>query len=257
MGTLASAAPGFELWADAISDAGVVLHANAVRAGLGSAVPTCPGWTVRDLLAHQGMVHRWAREIVAGTSPQEIDTDALEREGLASADLVDWVDDGIEALLRTLDRTDPDEQVWFFLPGAGSPVLGWTRRQCHETTIHAVDALAAALGRPPAADEVWFGPGLAADGVDELLTGFLPRRGLRLPERRRVLVRSEDNGDAWTVDFAGDEATATADELPDPDTVLTGTAVQLYLALWNRGVEVAETGLPLLESWSAGQRVTW
>lgn len=45
-------------------------HIDAVRregglladsvADLEAAVPTCPGWTVRDLVRHQGEVHRWA-----------------------------------------------------------------------------------------------------------------------------------------------------------------------------------------------------
>ena len=41
-------------------------------------VPTCPEWTVRDLLAHQTMVHRWATAHVRGDDPDAMpnpDTD--------------------------------------------------------------------------------------------------------------------------------------------------------------------------------------
>ena len=41
-------------------------------------------------------------------------------------------------------------------------------------------------------------------------------------------------------------------------TVVTGTARQLYLALWNRGSEVEESGAPgWLAAWAARVRVSW
>ena len=46
-----------ELHGPALADA-------ADRAGLDAAVPTCPDWDVRALLAHVGMVHRWATDHV-------------------------------------------------------------------------------------------------------------------------------------------------------------------------------------------------
>ena len=49
---------------------------SAERAGLDADVPTCPDWTVRRLLAHQGMVHRWATGALRGES---VDADAVER----------------------------------------------------------------------------------------------------------------------------------------------------------------------------------
>ena len=72
-----------------------------------------------------------------------------------------------------------------FLADAPSPRCFWARRQCHETTIHAVDALSASLGRyPVAADASWIGTELALDGIDELLTGFLPRPRVAAAIRR-------------------------------------------------------------------------
>ena len=52
-------------------------------AGPDASVPTCPGWTVRDLLAHQGMVHRWATAVVRA-DPAGIDDVAVEAEGRAA-----------------------------------------------------------------------------------------------------------------------------------------------------------------------------
>ena len=50
----------FDAYLPRIVDAGGALAERAEDAGLESVVPTCPGWTVADLVAHQGMVHRWA-----------------------------------------------------------------------------------------------------------------------------------------------------------------------------------------------------
>ena len=67
-----------------------------------------------------------------------------------------------------------------FLKDAPPPRRFWARRQAHETTIHSVDAVAAALGRWPTASDVTIDPVLAADGIDELLTGFITRGKGRL-----------------------------------------------------------------------------
>ena len=56
----------------------------ADRAGLRAPVPTCPGWTVRDLVAHQGMVHRWAAALVRGE--RDVVPDDLEAQGRAEPD---------------------------------------------------------------------------------------------------------------------------------------------------------------------------
>jgi hypothetical protein len=42
------------------------------------------------------------------------------------------------------------------------------------------------------------------------------------------------------------------------DTVLTGTAAQLYLGLWNRGDEIVATGRDgFVERWHEVQRIRW
>jgi hypothetical protein len=44
----------------------------------------------------------------------------------------------------------------------------------------------------------------------------------------------------------------------EPDAVLTGTAAELYLGLWNRGDEIAVTGADgLLGLWRERVRVSW
>ena len=95
-----------------------------------------------------------------------------------------------------------DRPALVFLNDApAAPRAFWARRQCHETTIHAVDALSASLGRPPRASETWIDPVLARDGIDELLGGFLtrPRSRLRCDEQAVLAVVPDDAEEWWEV----------------------------------------------------------
>ncbi|QBR05060.1 hypothetical protein D7Y56_03435 [Streptomyces sp. S501] len=49
---------------DAFGAEGLALASAARDAGPEALVPTCPGWRVRDLIRHTGMVHRWATGMV-------------------------------------------------------------------------------------------------------------------------------------------------------------------------------------------------
>ena len=228
--------------AEGLGDATAVLRANAVSAGLDAPVPTCPGWTVRDLVTHQGVVHRGAISVLTGAG---FDEAAVEASARASVDLLDWLDDGLVDLLNVLARAPEDLQVFFFLKDAPPSRQAWARRQCHETTVHAVDAMAARLGRPPTPAETWIRPRLAADGLDELLTGFLPRRTSRVRSERplRVAVQPTDVERAWLLDIGPDPVITTRlaptdphpDDARDAEVTVRGTAAALYLNLWNRG----------------------
>jgi uncharacterized protein (TIGR03083 family) len=239
----------------AIPTAVDALARHAAAAGLDAPVPTTPDWDVRRLVAHQGLVHRWACATVLG---EEIDQDAVERAGLEADDPVAWLRDGATRLVEALQQAPDDLSTFVFLADAPPARRFWARRQCHETTIHAVDALAADLGRYPRAADTWIERDVALDGIDELLTGFLPRprSRLRTEEPTTVAVLPEDADQRWlvtvterppvTVRGSGD---ATA------DVVLRGSAVALYLTLWNRSDEVSAEGIDDL--WAAGARVTW
>jgi uncharacterized protein (TIGR03083 family) len=231
----------------------------AERAGLDAPVPTCPGWSVRDLVAHQGMVHRWAAGLLRGELTFDDDATALEQEGRSADDPLDWLRDGAIELVETITRVPDDVRAPVFLEDAPAPKRFWMRRQCHETTIHAVDALSAVFGRRPDPAETWFGPELASDGIDELLGGFLtrPRSRLRCDEDAALLVAPDDVPDWWLVRLGPRPAVTergrgARPEVPAPDWELTGTAVELYLALWNRSVR---PDLPA--AWSDRTAITW
>src|SRR4051794_22405295 len=153
-------------------------------------IPTCPEWTMRDLVLHQGEVHRWAGAIVAGKHMKPPEGDVV---GPAPSDpaLVDWFREGHASLVDALETADPALECWSFLP-APSPLAFWARRQCHETGIHRADAETASGTITP------FAPDVAVDGIDELLSAFITRRGGRLTSEmpRTLLVQTDDTRDA-------------------------------------------------------------
>jgi uncharacterized protein (TIGR03083 family) len=132
-------------------------------------VPTCPEWTMRQLVTHVGRAHRWATAIVAtraaGPIPfREIPDGKLPGDQRAQAE---WLNAGAAALAATVQAAD-DGQAWTH-NGPG-PARYWARRMAHETAVHRADGQIA-VGQRPQLDPV-----TAADGIDEWL-GFLAAPG--------------------------------------------------------------------------------
>lgn len=280
MWAMASTDPATTLTLDELGDglgaATTVVRANATAAGLDAPVPTCPGWTVLDLVTHLGMVHRWATAHVRGDALA--DPADLMAQGRSAPDVLGWFDDGATALLQAIVDAPDALEASVFLPSAPPPRLFWTRRQCHESTIHAVDAVSARLGRPARPDETWIRPAVALDGIDELLRGWLCSRGGGGPvaQPTTVIVRPDGSPTTWRVELAPGSAAKVSrlhDGLADPsavglassqvaesgvepeaDHVLTGPAVALYLGLWHRG----STGDDAFDSWWRERlRISW
>ena len=273
---------------------GDLLAGAAEQAGLDAPVPTCPGWRLRDLLAHLGFVHRWAASYVAEERTEATrEPGEAEIAGLAPADesLVGWFREGHAGLVSALAAADPAMRCWTFLP-APSPLAFWARRQAHETAIHRVDAQLAAAAAGLGGELDPFPAGLAADGVDELLMGFAARRPRSLSDSpARLVVRAGEGASApsWTVAMgsedagvsrgAGPAATATptgpgavaAAGPAGPGPVATaapavaycevsGPAPAVYLLLWNRGTAAGldvRGDAAVLATWRERMRVRW
>jgi uncharacterized protein (TIGR03083 family) len=232
---------------------GASLIAAAEAAGTGAEVPTCPGWQVRDLLRHTGMVHRWATSIVA-----ERQTGPRPDGGLPDLDgdaLLAWFREGHGRLVDTLAAAPPDVRCWHFLP-APSPLAFWARRQAHETTVHRIDAEAARGG-----EITGIGADFAVDGIDELLCGFHARdkSAVRTEEPRTLRVRATDvPGAVWTVRLSERPPVAERTDDGDADCELAGPAARLYPALWNREPFPEVTGdASLAALWRETSGVTW
>ena len=248
---------------EALREQGTQLAEAASRAGLDAAVPPCPPWLVKDLLRHTGYVHRWAARHIVECPARILDgpaEDEILTGGAPDAELIDWFLAGHAALVQTLATADPQLECGTFMP-APSPLAFWARRQAHETAIHRADAESASGVRPE------YAPDFAADGIDELITGFGQRRKYRpSPGHDGALrVRAADTGDAWYL--SAEEGRIRAHrgpgELAGPsDCVISGPASGLYLFLWNRSgageAGVTVSGDPaVLASWQSSVRVRW
>jgi uncharacterized protein (TIGR03083 family) len=144
---------------DAIRTNATRLVDAAERAGLDAPVPPCPDWTVADLLAHIGRVHRWA----AGNTEREPEDGPFPRGEIvipAPEERIAWARHGAEILVAALDRP-ADDACWAWIL-ANRTVGFWQRRQAHETAMHRFDAESAAGDVQPIDAD------LAADGIDEL-----------------------------------------------------------------------------------------
>src|SRR5207248_3102791 len=114
---------------EAIEEAGELLVAAAWRAGLDTPVPTCPEWDVRQLVRHQGGVHRWATGIVTTprTEPWIVDLPEVVGTWPEDDDLLPWLTSGCRALADALRDAPADLACWAFLD-APSPKAMWARR---------------------------------------------------------------------------------------------------------------------------------
>src|SRR5438132_3359025 len=236
---------------------GELLAAAAERTGLDAPIPTCPGWRTRDLVRHIGDVHRWARAHVAEGRLKPIGPkDLPEVAGPLPEDdqLLEWFRQGHVSLVRTLETADPSTECRTFLP-APSPVAFWARRQAHETGIHRADA------EGPGFRVTAFPPAFAADGVDELLFGFLSRAndGLGTDAPRSLHLHATDADGEWLVRI-GLEATEVTRQHEKADCAVRGPASDLYLLLWNRrppdGLNV-QGDQSVLDFWRDTVQITW
>jgi uncharacterized protein (TIGR03083 family) len=247
----------FEGHLSALREHGPCLVQAAQEAGLDAPTPTCPDWRVADLLGHIGGVHRWAASFV-GTGldqPSMQEDDGSLFAAPAGDRLPDWCRDAHRVLVSALEAPDAGaETKWSFLP-APSPLGFWARRQAHETAIHRADAQIAA-GIP-----IEFDAGFAADGIGELLGGFMARRRGRLvaDPPTSLGVSATDAEAEWTV-LIGPESRTVVPERREVDCLLRGSASDLYLLLWNRaGTERIEVGgdPAVLDLWRSTATIRW
>ena len=100
-------------------------------------VTTCPGWTVRDHVAHVGTGHRWATEIVKRPQqdpPPYAVVDA-PHETVAWAG---WLIVGARGLVAAIRERGPDRPVWTWQSDKTAGF--WLRKMLHDEVIHRFDA---------------------------------------------------------------------------------------------------------------------
>ncbi|MFE9809087.1 maleylpyruvate isomerase family mycothiol-dependent enzyme [Streptomyces sp. NPDC005548] len=201
-------------------------------------VPTCPEWTLLDLVRHLGEVHRrWAATVAAGpadtrpaqTAPEGAPAVPREREALLA-----WSAESTEQLLAALRESGPDRGCWTWWGGSQSPQTcgAVARHQLQEVSVHTYDAQIT-LGSPQPLPEQ-----AALDGVDEFLSTCCSGPDAWPHEPCAVDYRATE-GQSWRLTLTAN-GTSTA-PLPIPgespteaDAVLRGTAGDLVLVLYGR-----------------------
>jgi uncharacterized protein (TIGR03083 family) len=167
-------------------------------------VPTCPDWSVAQLVRHTGTVHRWATRMVRDRVSERLDPRTLDL-GLPvdPVGYADWLAAGAEPLVTTFATADPDAPMWAW--GADQHVRFWPRRMLHETTVHRADVEIASASRIDVEHET------AADGIEELLENlptaeyFRPRVAELRGAGESIVLRSTDGDESWLIRLLPDE----------------------------------------------------
>jgi uncharacterized protein (TIGR03083 family) len=202
-----------------------------------AAVPCCPEWNNRDLAQHIGRIWLYV-------SQQAITTESLESNGAPAAgeDPLAWAADGLSALLLTLTETDPHAESWNWARNEPNTAAFWFRRMAQETAMHRWDAESSSGAPSPIPS--W----LAADGIEEVMTMWLPRRRGQSKEDIVGTVHlhahdpSEGQPSEWFVELGPQGKVSCRHAHEKGDAVLRGSACDILLRLWQRSSAVEEFG---------------
>ncbi|MGW4561274.1 maleylpyruvate isomerase family mycothiol-dependent enzyme [Streptomyces sp. NPDC004561] len=223
-------------------------RAGAFRATVISApdldvrVPTCPEWTLLDLVRHLGGVHRfWAAAVGAGPAaapPAESASAHAEAAPREREALLAWSAASTRRLLDALREAGPDRGCWTWWGRSESPRTSGAvaRHQLQEVAVHTYDARIA-LGAPqPLPQEA------ALDGVEEFLSTCCAWAS-PWPHKPAAVDFHATEGRSWRLSLSADGARTTrlsapgtaAGEAPDAaGASARGTAGELVLALYGR-----------------------
>src|SRR4029453_17205807 len=224
-----------DFWLAALRADGPALQDAVAQAGPDAGVPSCPGWTVADLVEHLTSLLKWVRETV----PRGVITRPADR--VVPQPRPEWPV-ALEALRReltgtseTLDALDPEFPAWTW-PAQAKKAGFWHRRVAHEVSVHRWDAEAAAGRATPIETK------LAADGVNEVIDTWLPagrRKGPTDPHGGVHLI-APDASYEWFVRLRGagiallDTGTILDSDDHHPRAEASGPASDLLLALMGR-----------------------
>jgi uncharacterized protein (TIGR03083 family) len=203
--------------------------ADSADGHLAEPMPSCPGWSVADLVWHLTEVHAWWGALVAARAqdhtevadPVRPDDDATLVPGLVA---------GAGRLITTLRAAEPAEPVWTW--AAQKDVAFVVRHQVHEAAVHRWDA-GQAVGAEVALDAA-----AATDGVEEFLQTVTPYRSSGAePLGGGLALVATDTGFGWSVE-EDQEGTARwqrlAGEPEHAEAVLRAPAADLLLYLYRR-----------------------
>jgi uncharacterized protein (TIGR03083 family) len=211
--------------------------AVAAAPSLDVPVPTCPEWTLLDLVQHlvEGR-HKWAATVAAGPADAQAIVPApvapREREAV-----LEWFDASVRELSDALHEAGPDRGCWTWWGDSQSPQTSGAvaRHQLQQLAVHTYDAQVTVGAPQPLPTEV------ALDGVDEFLTtccaGTEP-----WPHKPAVVDYHATEGRSWRLRVSDGHTRVTrlpggasAGGDPEPaDVAVRGTANELVMLFYGR-----------------------
>jgi uncharacterized protein (TIGR03083 family) len=202
--------------------------AKALMPGDGDAqVPTCPGWTLRDLGKHHGTgMGFWTHVLCEGTGRPKPEIQAEPGPALTL-----WFTQVAGLLIAELKATPPETHVWTWYPGDESARFA-ARRMAHETAIHRYDAQTAAGIAEPVE------PVLAADGIEEIfeMVAHWPAMNEEAEQTAgagETLHLHSAEGNEWLIAMKPDGLEVTREHAKG-DLALKGEVSDLELLLYDR-----------------------
>jgi uncharacterized protein (TIGR03083 family) len=208
-----------------------LLRTAAAAAAPGARVPTCPAWTVADLLDH--VTDTYDHKIQSMRLLKDPGDDyRIDRPGTPA----DRFDAALADLLAEFDDRGPDSlaHTWY---GPDQTVGFWIRRMAHETLVHRADAELAA-GTPISPVDA----ALAADGIDEMLTVMLAwgSRAYRdhvaapLAGNDGLAIALDTGAQSWTARVEAGTVTVADGTAPDAPAHVRADAGTIMLWMWRR-----------------------
>lgn len=199
-----------------------LLHAAASR-NPNANIPSCEEWSSTDLVIHLDRVYRFVIAALAGnheTRPGPLPEGTNPFLSLK---------ENSQVLFTALEQQSEDAAIWNW-KGDDNPNW-WTRRMCHETLIHRVDAELGAAGRVSPIDSTW-----ASDGLDEVFSNFFtaPRLVWKSKAGSVVHVHSTDATGEWLLTHSGEDVALTREHAKG-DIAIKGPAEHLLLYIYGRG----------------------
>lgn len=207
----------YERYCDEVSAQTALLVEVLPGDDLSARVPTCPDWTLADLVRHiGGNVHTTDAVVRGDAGAAPAAPGDRRRVGVPETDdaavLTAWMQDGADAYARTLRERDPAAQAVIF--GMPESLTFWARRAACDILLHRADAsLTTGAGYTVA-------PDLAADAIDEFLGIVTDRRVNekvfgRLPElygpARSIHLHATDTAEdvaaEWLIELGPDGVT--------------------------------------------------
>ena len=214
---------------------------SVAEGALDAAVPSCPEWTMADLVTHVAGVYEHKTQAMRHDGEGQFPPDTPGDGPIAALD-------GAYSRLVAEFAARPSSEVTTTWYKPDHTVGFWVRRMAQETVIHRVDGeLAAGVDVSAIPDD------LAVDGCDEVLVRFLSYFSFEYPEEFDRLAAAEgadgrdgravrvDAGDAsWSVRLAR-SGLAVSTRPEGTAARVSGAPADVLLWLWRRADDTAVT----------------